>query len=175
MNLIFIYGPPGVGKLTVAKQLSKLTGYNILHNHLTVDLITTVLPFGTKDFFPISNNLRLKLFEIAAREKTNLIFTVCYTNPGDNKFVRSTIRRVKKHNGNVKFIHLKCKMAELNKRVCNTSRTKHKKLTCKTKLKKFMDEVDMLTPIPFVKSLEIDNTNLSPSAVAKQIKLEFKL
>jgi len=53
MRLIFIYGPPATGKLTVAKELAKLTKYKIFHNHLTVDLIGSVLKFGTKTFLTL--------------------------------------------------------------------------------------------------------------------------
>ncbi len=35
MQLVFLYGPPGVGKLTVGNALSALTGYKLFHNHLT--------------------------------------------------------------------------------------------------------------------------------------------
>jgi replication-associated recombination protein RarA len=47
MNLIFLYGPPGVGKLTVAQELAGMTGYKLFHNHLTVDLVYAVFDFGT--------------------------------------------------------------------------------------------------------------------------------
>jgi tRNA uridine 5-carbamoylmethylation protein Kti12 len=36
VKLIFISGMPAVGKLTVAQELAKLTGYRPFHNHLTV-------------------------------------------------------------------------------------------------------------------------------------------
>ena len=32
MKLIIIYGPPAVGKLTVAEELSRRTGFKILQN-----------------------------------------------------------------------------------------------------------------------------------------------
>ncbi len=44
MRLVFIYGPPGVGKLTVATALATLTGYRLCHNHLTVNLVTALFP-----------------------------------------------------------------------------------------------------------------------------------
>lgn len=34
MRLIFIYGLPATGKLTVAQELAKRTGYKLFHNHL---------------------------------------------------------------------------------------------------------------------------------------------
>ena len=47
MRLVFIYGPPGVGKLTVATALATLTGYRLCHNHLTVNLVTALFPPNT--------------------------------------------------------------------------------------------------------------------------------
>ena len=38
MKLIFLHGLPGVGKLTVAREFAKLTGFKVFHNHLAVDL-----------------------------------------------------------------------------------------------------------------------------------------
>ena len=48
MKLIFLHGLPGVGKLTVARQLAALTGFKLFHNHLTVDLVTSVFEFGSE-------------------------------------------------------------------------------------------------------------------------------
>ena len=47
MNLVLLYGPPAVGKMTVGAQLSQLTGYPLFHNHLTVDLGLLFFPFGS--------------------------------------------------------------------------------------------------------------------------------
>ena len=46
MRLIFIYGLPAVGKLTVAKELAAKTGYKLFHNHLVVDLLISTFELG---------------------------------------------------------------------------------------------------------------------------------
>ncbi len=38
-TLVYLYGPPAVGKLTVATELQRLTGFRLFHNHLTVDAL----------------------------------------------------------------------------------------------------------------------------------------
>lgn len=42
MKFIMLYGPPASGKLTIAKELQSLSGYNLFHNHLLVDLLDAV-------------------------------------------------------------------------------------------------------------------------------------
>ena len=39
MKLILLYGPPAVGKLTIAKEIARLTGFKLFHAHLTSDLV----------------------------------------------------------------------------------------------------------------------------------------
>ena len=50
MRLIFIYGMPATGKLTVARELARITGFNVFHNHLVVDLLLSIFEFGSKPF-----------------------------------------------------------------------------------------------------------------------------
>ena len=49
-TLVYIYGPPASGKLTVATRLSALTGMPLFHNHLTVNAVTPVFAFGSPPF-----------------------------------------------------------------------------------------------------------------------------
>jgi adenylate kinase family enzyme len=46
MKLIFIYGPPASGKLTIAEILSERTGIPLFHNHLSRDLVKDI--YGDK-------------------------------------------------------------------------------------------------------------------------------
>ena len=76
MNLVFIYGPPGVGKLTVAQELARETGYKVFHNHVSIDCAEAVFDFGTKPFGSVIGKIRLAVFEEAAREGVSLVFTL---------------------------------------------------------------------------------------------------
>jgi len=176
MKLIFIYGPPATGKLTVAKELAKLTKYKIFHNHLTVDLLGSVFKFGTKTFFDLSDRFRMEIFEAAAKEKINgLIFTFCYAHPEDDKFVKNVKKRVEKYKGKIDFVQLYCEKSELKKRVKGASRENFDKIKTKKGLDATLKKWDLFTPIPFIKSLRIDNTNISAKQVAKKIKMHYKL
>jgi shikimate kinase len=50
-RLVFLYGPPAVGKLTVARAMAVRERFRILHNHLTIDPVTEILQFGTDAFW----------------------------------------------------------------------------------------------------------------------------
>ncbi len=176
MNLIFIYGPPAAGKLTVAKELAKATNYKIFHNHLTVDLIRSILNGGTQTFFDLNAKIRIEMFEVAAKENvTGVIFTFCYSHPEDDKFVKDAKKIIEKHNGKIHFVQLYCENSELKKRVKGISRKDFKKIKTIKKLNMTLKKWDFLTPIPFTNNLRIDNTNLSAKQVAKKIKTHYQL
>jgi len=175
MKLIMIYGPPAAGKFTVAKEISKITGYKLLHNHLTVDLLNSVFKFGAGNFFDLSSKIRLDIFEEAAKQRLDLIFTFCYSHPEDDKWVKLVLKRMRKYHAQVLFVRLTCKESELKKRVKHASREDFDKIKTIKSLKRSLERWNFRIPIPFVKSLQIDNTNVSPKKAARIIKGEYKL
>ena len=176
MKFVYLYGPPATWKLTVANELSNLTNLKVFHNHLTVDLIKPFLGFGSKDFFELSTNIRLQIFEAAAKMNIpGLIFTSCYSYPQDNGMVKKMINRVTKYWWDIYFIHLYADIDELKRRVKEDSRKNYGKVKTEEWLQNSLEKWNMFTPIPFVESLEINNTNLSPKEVAKKIKDYCKL
>jgi tRNA uridine 5-carbamoylmethylation protein Kti12 len=70
MNFVMIYGPPGVGKLTVAMELSRLTGYKLFDNHVSIDWARTLFEFADPAFWPIVNRVRLLVAEGLLRRKS---------------------------------------------------------------------------------------------------------
>src|SRR5919112_4990933 len=83
MNLVFIYGPPGVGKLSVAKELARLTGYKLFDNHVSIRCAQSVFDFGTKPFWRIVGAVRDAVFEEAAANGVSLVTTFVYSHPED--------------------------------------------------------------------------------------------
>ncbi len=176
MNLVFIYGPPASGKLTVAEQLSKITNYKIFHNHLTNDLVNSVFDYGTDIFIKFVHKYRLDLIEAAAKQKMKgLIFTFVYYKDEDDKFVREIIRKIKKHNGMVYFVQLVCSRGELFRRVKDESRKGFSKIKTTKILNELISSHDLFSSVPYKQNIKIDNTNLSPNKVAKIIKEKYKL
>ena len=66
MQLIFLFGPPASGKLTVARELAALTGYRVFHNHLVVDALLAVFDFGSRPFVELRERMWVEVMTAAA-------------------------------------------------------------------------------------------------------------
>lgn len=103
MNLIFIYGPPAAGKLTVAKELGKKLGYRVFNNHTLVGCIANVFPFDDEKLDPILKKLSLKyrldIYRQAARHNVDLITTYGGGSTEKFKFFKDIERVIKKEGG----------------------------------------------------------------------------
>lgn len=170
MELIVLYGPPGVGKLTVANEIAAINGYKVFHNHLTVDLVHSVFEFGTPDFNRLSTKFRLEMFEEAAKANVaGLIFTLVYAAGSDDGFIQQIIDGLKPYDAQIKFVLLTCKTETLLHRAKNESRLRYGKLRNPEFIKEFMRQEEFCRPIPHAPSLIIDNTDVSPTDAASEI------
>lgn len=174
MKLIFIYGPPAIGKLTVATELKSLTNYLIFHNHLTRDIVYEISNGNVKDNQDLVIKLRLDVFEYSALNNLNLIFTYVYEGPNDDEDVKNTYQTITNNGGKVLFVELMASKDSLLERVQDESRKKYHKLTDEEKLASIIDNHNY-TSVPFDNVLKINNDRLSPNEVANQIVDYFKL
>src|SRR2546427_8783236 len=123
MRLVFIYGPPASGKLTVAAELAELTGFKLFHNHVSIQFVQSIFEFGTKTFWRLIGKYRLEMIEQAAKDGIDTIFTFVYSKGEDDRFVGDVLKSVRSHRGRVCFVRIYCEREELVKRV-KTSRRK---------------------------------------------------
>jgi len=175
MKLVFLYGPPAVGKLTVAKELSKLTGFKIFHNHLTIDLVKDFFTFGTDKFWKYNTFFRKEFLKIAAKEDLDLIYTFCYAKSFDEKYISELLRFSKKKKIKIHFVNLITNKNKLFERVKGESRKKYSKAKTHKSMKEMFSKWELFYSIPNVDSLIIDNTKLSAKKTAQKIKEHYKL
>ncbi len=169
MKLIYIYGPPGVGKLTVSRELAKITGYRLFHNQLSIEFVKSVFPFGSAEFNRLVLKFRSEIIEAAAESNVSLIFTSAYAKGLNDEIVKDIVRRVERHGGSVFFVRLYCDREELLRRISGSSRRRFSKIRSPEMIATLLDKYNHTSPIPFVKSLGIDNTRMAPSDVARLI------
>jgi hypothetical protein len=130
MKLLFLYGPPAVGKLTVAGELASLTGYRLFHNHLVVDTLLSVFEFGSPSFVELRESIWLSVFDHAARSGLDgLIFTFAPESTVRLQFVENLQQLIKRSKSEVTFVELTCPLGEIRSRLDLPSRQQHKKLT----------------------------------------------
>jgi len=175
MNLVFIYGPPGAGKLTVAQELARETGYKVFHNHVSIDCAEAVFDFGTKPFGSVIGKIRLAVFEEAAREGVSLVFTFVYACPEDTSFVERVREVVERLGGRVCLVHLVCDKNTLERRMPHPERKAMGKMASLDTLREVSARYDIFSPVPGRESLEIDNTDLPPAEAARRIVEHFHL
>jgi hypothetical protein len=173
-TLLYLYGPPASGKLTVATHLAELTGFSLFHNHLSVDAVSCVLPFGGKPFTEVLHRLRLDVFQTAAQAGISLIFTNNSAWGGPDArcrfaaFATAAERVVEEQGGQTAFVKLTAPLAVLEERVGQESRRRLGKLVDTARLRELVTGLDQSKL--HANDLEIDTSTASAGAAALHIR-----
>lgn len=113
--LVFIVGPPAVGKMTVGHALAERTGLRLFHNHLTIDLVLRFFDHGTPPFQRLVGEFRRRIFEeVAASDLPGLIFTYvwAFDDPRDAAAVEAYASAFHARGGRVAYVELEATQAE---------------------------------------------------------------
>ena len=173
MKVIFLYGPPASGKLTIAKKLAEKTGISLFHNHLTFDLAEVLYEPFTQPFYDYCADLRLDVFGDAKLANQDLIFTFFYIPPDDDNFVNQIIHIAGEDN--VKFVKIEASSDTLLDRVENVDRAKYSKINSKSVLTRCLKENIWNESIEKTDSLIINTDNLTPDEAVQKIVEEYDL
>lgn len=169
MRLIFIYGPPAAGKLTVARIVAERTGLPLFHNHLVVDAVGAVFPFGSPDFVRLREQFWMETFTAAAATGRSMIFTFAPEASVTSDFPAHVSEAVTRSGGKVVFVALSVDDAEQERRIDSASRAEFGKLRSLELLRQLrpsMRECQAIMPTP---SLIIDTVSTAPSDAADRI------
>jgi adenylate kinase family enzyme len=173
---VILYGPPGVGKLTVGTQLARLTGFKLLHNHLSVNIVTAVFERGSEPWGRVLQGVRRVVLVEAARQGVDVITTNVFNGEPDTVDVwHTTFAMVREAGGFPLLVKLSCDRDELFRRVVRESRVAHQKLTTVAGLEAMMARYDLTKTFPGEPHLEVDVTNLPPLETAERIVAYYGL
>lgn len=174
MKLIFIYGPPAVGKLTVAEKLSELTKVPVFHNHHSRDIVKDIYGDDLMQHYALVDKIRFDVMEYCTQNNTDLIFTYVYGGVEDDIKVRSFMDKVESNGGQILFVELSADANDLINRVDNDSRKRFKKLLDKKIMTELTQNMSIFT-IPYVESLKINTSSTnavqSASIIASKLGL----
>jgi adenylate kinase len=162
VKLIFIHGLPGVGKLTVARELAKLTGFRVFHNHLSVDLAESVFEFGSPPFVELREKVWLEVFiRAAAANLDGLIFTFAFDRTVRGSFIENTREVIESSGGEILFVELRCSTEELETRIEHPSRRGFGKLSSVEQFRALKEAGAFVDPGIPTGRLVLDTTELS--------------
>ncbi|MDE3201541.1 MAG: AAA family ATPase [Acidobacteriota bacterium] len=170
MKLIFLFGIPATGKLTVGQELASLTGYKLFHNHLAIDLLLSVFEFGSPGFVELREMIWLSVFRTACAEDIpGLIFTFATEATVRPQFINETIKTVSEAGGSVEFVELTCPIDQLRSRIDSESRRGYQKLTS-VELFDQLHREGTLTSFPMPQPIfSIDTNQCTPAEAAHRI------
>jgi RNase adaptor protein for sRNA GlmZ degradation len=176
VKLFFLYGPPAVGKLTIAKILQQQTGYELLHNHLLQNPITEVFPFENPANHLLVREFRLRILEEAVKSDIDLIATFGIAGNDPFTHIADVIHTIETNNGEICLVHLSAEKEILLQRVEDPSRKEHGKNLSKEKLEEIMQQnPDMLDAYTKKEHMTIDTSKISPQEAAEKIRVYYKL
>ncbi len=170
MKLIFLYGRPAVGKVTVARELARLTGWRLFHNHLTVNLALALCDFGTPGFVALREQVWFAGFRRALADRLPvLIFTFNPENTVPQRFIDELCAEITAAGGEVIPVELTAPEAEIERRLGSESRRRDGKLNDVALYCRLRDAGVFDIPILPTPRLRLDTTTLAPAEAAARI------
>jgi hypothetical protein len=127
--LLFVVGPPAVGKMSVGQAITERTGLRLFHNHIAIELALRYFDYGTPAFRRIDGAIRrLVLGEVAASDLPGLVFTFvwAFNLPEEQEYVDECARPFRERGARVLFVELEATQAERLKRAAGLSRLAEK-------------------------------------------------
>lgn len=186
MKFVLIFGPQAVGKMTVGQELAKISGLKLFHNHMTIEMVTPIFDFGTKEGQRLVSLFRKEIFEATAKsDLEGLIFTYvwAFNHPSDWNYVNEVCEIFESRGGTVYFVELEADLNERLERNKSPHRLEHKPTKrniewSENNLKMSLEKYRLNSlegEITKEEYIRINNTSMSAKEVAKVIKDKFQL
>ena len=169
MKLVFIYGPPASGKYTIARKVSEKTGLPLFHNHLIVDAVGSVFPFGSKHFRRLREKFWFETFEAAVEDGASILFTYLPEDTVRPDFVSSVTDLVKRRGGDTLFVKLDLSRDAQRMRIMNVDRANFGKLRDIEILEANFDQFEASIATMPQPDLVINTETTTPDAAAEQV------
>lgn len=174
--IIYLIGWPGVGKLTVARELAAHTGWRVVDNHLVNDPIFHVvgadgikpLPEGTRE---LVRQVRAAVYQAMthlAPPDLGFILTNVLFDEEPHRQVFAQVESIAEHRGALLLpVLLTCDEQELRQRIVSPGRAGRLKPRTTDVLDQYSTRVQL--PIDHPALLTLDTTHLAPERAVKAI------
>ena len=187
MNLIFLLGPPAVGKMTVGQALAKKVDYKLFHNHHSIELALELFWHGSPEFKAINEGIRQLVFDTCAKSKNlkGLIFTLvmAFDEQSDWDYLAAIQKKFESNGWTIHFVELTAPLATRLERNKTPNRLQHKASKRNLaqsekgiiKIEKTYRMTSNEGEFKAANYLKIDTTDKSAEGIAKLIIATFDL
>jgi hypothetical protein len=169
MQLVFIYGQVASGKLAIGRELATRTGVALFHNHLVVDAVGAVFPFGTEPFTRLREKFWMTVFEEAAKQNRSLIFTFAPEPTVAQDFPDRVRALIEGNGGQIIFVALELSQDEQERRLVDEERAAFGKLRDVSLFRTLRPQFEACMASMPRPALTLDVNNLTPFESAKAI------
>ena len=168
MYVIFIHGPAASGKYTIGSILSERLDIPLYHNHLAVDLATSLFAFGTPGFVKLRAEVWLASFAVAAEAKQPFIFTFHPEATVEPSLIDRLKNLIEDAGGVVHFVELYCSDEGVLNRLDSESRAEFGKLRDKALYQEIKNHGGFDFPAlpPAIVTIDTETTSPEEAAIA---------
>ncbi len=176
MILVFLHGPPAVGKYTIACELATLTGAELYHNHLVVDEVLKTHAFGTPGFVA-ERDRRWRAFfmQYPAAGRENIIFTFNPENTVPQAFIEWLFAEMRRRGVRLHSVEVTASETNIESRLGSAQRRQFHKLTDRALYRQLRGSGTFATPVIPGTHLRVDTGKSSPADSAALIARHFDL
>jgi hypothetical protein len=158
--------------MTIGRHLAEKTGSIFIHDHLVINAVTAIYPFGAGRF----ENLRSLLFGDVLSEAIRTHLSIVVTHADDifwSPDFNTLLKSVTENDYDLVDILLKCDEEEHARRICDPMRLKYQKISDMEWFRRSVSQGEF-RPVPSDEvNLCIDTTHVSADEVATIIANEF--
>ncbi|WP_240653056.1 shikimate kinase [Sphingomonas crocodyli] len=169
MHLIFLHGPAASGKLTIARELAAISGYALFHNHLIVDAVGALFPFGSPNFVALRERFWMDSFAGAIAEDRSFIFTFAPEASVAPDFPDRVRAMVEAAGGRIDFVALTISRDEQERRIDAASRAEFGKLRSLDLLRHLRDQFEACEAAMPPSAVTVDTSATPPTKNARHI------
>ena len=172
--------------MAVGRELCALTSYPLFHNHMSIEPVLGVFPWGSPSFVRLTSELRRRVIEEAVvAELPGLIFTYvwAFDDPADRTYVDWLTEPVRSAGGRLDFVELYADQdtrlaregTELRlkqKRSLQDREASRQRLLDADAAHQLSTSGDFFYPNQY---LRVDNTHLTPAQAAERIAEHLRI
>ena len=107
-ELLVLFGPPAVGKMTVGRAVCAASDFRLFHNHHTIEPLHEVFGQQSPAFRTLNGEFRRRVIEEAAAHGVRLVSTTVWNLAGesDGEYVRGLVAPYVDRGLPVRFVEL---------------------------------------------------------------------